>query len=154
VNNSNVALFYILQIGKKVIMFLDRHLKADHPQNLIDFFLVSWSTPPKNSWTFIYKFLSNPVNRERQTTNQRRDVKTFILGRVIDHLWSSKCSVRDGKDTIRPLVRHGVKLTIQLTHCDRFRIDDCIVNTILIHQTLKQNNNNKVKCKNTNYNIY
>lgn len=52
------------------------------------------------------------------------------------YLGGSKGSVADGEDAIRPLVRDGVKLAIQLAHGDRFGIDNCDLYLVLIHQTL------------------
>jgi len=36
-------------------------------------------------------------------------------------------------------MRYGIKLTIQLTHRHRLRVDNCVLDTVLVHQILKQN---------------
>lgn len=49
------------------------------------------------------------------------------------YLRGSKSSVANSKDTIRPLVRDGVKLAVQLAHGDGFGINNCDQYLVLIH---------------------
>lgn len=48
-----------------------------------------------------------------------------------------KSPVADSQDSIRPLVGDRVKLTVQLTHGDRLWVDDCDLDFVLFHQTLR-----------------
>lgn len=52
------------------------------------------------------------------------------------YLGGSEDPVADSKDAIRPLVRDGVKLAIQLAHGDGFGINNRDLYLVLIHQTL------------------
>lgn len=54
------------------------------------------------------------------------------------YLGGSKSPIADRKDAIRPLVRNWVKLAIQLSHSNGFRVDNCDMHLVLIHQTLAQ----------------
>ena len=55
----------------------------------------------------------------------------------MNHLRSSKSSIRDGKNTVRPFVRDWVEVTIQLAHCDSFGIDHRVMNAVFVQQTLE-----------------
>lgn len=52
------------------------------------------------------------------------------------YLGSSKGSVADSQDAIRPFVGNRVKLAIQLPHSDGLGIDNRDLDLVLIHQTL------------------
>jgi len=64
-DNSKVAIFYILQIGKKEIILMDPDQNAHHPQKSNQFFPdPRLASPKKNSWTFTHHILSNLVSRQ------------------------------------------------------------------------------------------
>ena len=83
-----------------------------------------------------YKRLNTIQNNEHSTSNNLNYSFKLLYSGQLSYLGGSEGSVADSEDAIRPLMRDGVKLTIQLAHGDGFGIDHCDLYLVLIHQTL------------------
>lgn len=61
------------------------------------------------------------------------------------YLRGGKVSVADSQDAVGPFVGNWVKLTVQLSHGDGFRIDNCDLHFVFLHQALRSHRSKKKK---------